>query len=92
MITDRKYLVDLKLSKKVEQNPFIYLKGIGLVLALFFALYPAILIVQLLTNTVTESIGQIAVLLVLSGIAWVWIIRLYRAYRSVGLTMKASEE
>ncbi len=75
----------------MEQNLFTYLKGIGLVLALFFALYPAILTVQLLTNTVTESIGQITVLLVLSVIAWVWIIRLYRAYRSVGLAMKASE-
>ncbi|SEH58945.1 hypothetical protein SAMN05192561_1109 [Halopenitus malekzadehii] len=75
----------------MEQNLFTYLKGVGLVLALFFALYPAILIVQLLTNTVTESIVQITVLLVLSVIAWVWIIRLYRAYRSVGLTMKASE-
>ena len=75
----------------MEQNPFIYLKGVGLVLALFFALYPVILIVQLLTNTVTESIVQILILLILSGIAWVWIIRLYRAYRSVGLRMKASE-
>jgi len=75
----------------VEQDPFTYLKGIGLVLALFLALYPAVLIAQLLTNTVTESIGQILVLLTLSGIAWIWIVRLYRAYRSVGLTMKASE-
>ena len=56
-----------------------------MLLALFFALYPAILIFQLLTDTVTESIGQIAVLLILSVIAWVWIIRLYRAFRSVGL-------
>jgi uncharacterized membrane protein YqjE len=75
----------------VEQSLFTYLKGIGLLLALFFALYPAILIFQLLTDTVTESIGQIAVLLILSVIAWVWIIRLYRAFRSVGLRMKGSE-
>ena len=75
----------------MEQNLFTYLKGTALVLALFLALYPAILVVQLLTNTVTESIVQILVLLILSGIAWAWIIRLYRAYRSVGLTMKASD-
>ncbi|WP_172861765.1 hypothetical protein [Halopenitus persicus] len=75
----------------MEQDPFTYLKGVGLVLALFFGLYPAILIVQLLTNTVTESVPQISVLLILSGIAWVWILRLYRAYRSVGLTMQASD-
>jgi len=75
----------------VEQSPLTYLKGVGLILALFLALYPAILVVQLLTNTVTESISQILILLVLSGISWIWIVRLYRAYRSVGLTMKASE-
>jgi len=75
----------------VEQNPFVYLKGVGLVLALFLALYPAILAAQLLTDTVTESLGQILVLLLLSGIAWAWILRLYRAYRSVGLTMKPPE-
>ena len=90
-IIDRRYLIDLALSRKVEQSLFTYLKGMALVLTLFFALYPVILIVQLLTNTVTESIGQIAVLLILSVIAWVWIIRLYQAYRSVGLSMKASE-
>ncbi|MFD1685642.1 hypothetical protein [Halobellus litoreus] len=75
----------------MDQNLFTYLKGVGLVLALFLALYPAILIAQLLTNTVTESLGQITILLILSGIAWIWILRLYRAYRSVGLRMKASE-
>ena len=75
----------------MDQGLFTYLKGIGLVLALFFALYPAVLTAQLLTNTVTESVGQILVLLSLSGVAWIWIIRLYRAYRSVGLTMEAAE-
>jgi len=90
-IVDRRYLIEIEISTTVEQNPFTYLKGVGLVLALFLALYPAILIVQLLTNTVTESIVQILVLLALSSIAWFWIIRLYRAYRSVGLTMKSSE-
>ena len=75
----------------MDQCLFTYLKGIGVVLALFFALYPAVLIAQLLTNTVTESVGQILILLSLSGIAWIWIIRLYRAYRSVGLTMEAAE-
>jgi hypothetical protein len=84
-------LVEVESVEKVRRTPFTYLKGIGLVLVLFFALYPAILIVQLLTGTVTESIGQIVVLLILSGVAWAWIVRLYRAYRSVGLTMKASE-
>jgi len=91
VVTNQRYLADLELSKEVDQHPFTYLKGVGVVLALFFALYPAILIAQLLTNTVTESPGQIAVLLLLSVIAWAWIIRLYRAYRSVGLSMKASE-
>ncbi len=88
---DRRYLVEIETSKTVEQYPVTCLKGVGLVLALFFALYPAILIVQLLTNTVTESTVQILVLLILSSIAWFWILRLYRAYRSVGLTMKPSE-
>lgn len=75
----------------MEQNVFTYLKGIAVVLALFFAVYPVLLIVQLLTNTVTESIVQITILLLLSVIAWAWIIRLYQAYRSVGLKMMASE-
>lgn len=75
----------------MQQGLFTYVKGVGLVLALFLALYPAILMVQLLTDTVTESLVQILILLGLSLIAWVWILRLYRAYASVGLTMKASE-
>lgn len=75
----------------MEESLFTYLKGIGLVLALFFLFYPAILIVQILTGTVTESIGQIAVLLLLSLMAWSWIIWLYRAYKSVDVPMKASE-
>jgi membrane protein DedA with SNARE-associated domain len=75
----------------MHHSLFTYVKGVGLVLALFFVLYPGILIVQVLTDTVTESSGQILVLLGLSFLAWVWIIRLYRAYASVGLTMKSSE-
>jgi len=75
----------------MENGLFTYLKGIGLLLALFFVLYPVILIVQVLTDTVTESIGQIAILLVLSLFAWIWVIRLYRAYDSVDVPMKASE-
>ena len=90
-IIDRKYLLGIDEFKLVEQNLFTYLKGIGLVLAVFFGFYPGILIAQLLTNTVTESVSQILVLLGLSGVAWVWIIRLYRAYRSVGLCMTAAE-
>ncbi|WP_137284979.1 hypothetical protein [Halorussus salinisoli] len=73
------------------ESPFTYLKGIGLLLALFFVFYPVVLVLQLLTGTVTESIGQIAVLLVSSLIAWVWLIRLYRAYGSVDVTTKATE-
>lgn len=88
---NRRYLNKLELSIQVQQGLFTYVKGVGLLLALLFALYPAILIVQLLTDTVTESLVQILVLLGLSLIAWVWILRLYRAYRTVGLTMKASE-
>ena len=88
---NRRYLSNLELSIEVQQGLFTYVKGIGLVLALFFALYPMFLVVQLLTGTVTESPVQILVLLGLSLIAWVWILRLYRTYRSVGLTMKASE-
>lgn len=74
----------------MEQSLFTYLKGLGVVVALFFVLYPAILIVQLLTGTVTESTLQITVLLILSGIAWIWLIRLYRAYDSVEVTMNGT--
>lgn len=75
----------------MEGSLFTYMKGIGLLLAVFFVVYPAILIVQLLTGTVTESLGQITVLSLLSLVAWVWVIRQYRAYDSVDVPMKASE-
>ena len=81
----------LELPLCVEQSLFTYLKGLGLVLALLFVLYPAILIVQVLTGRVTESMFQITVLLILSVISWIWVIRLYRAYGSVDVTVEASE-
>lgn len=89
--SNRRYLIALELSRDLEQSLITYLKGLGLILALFFVLYPAILVVQLLSGTVTESMSQITVLLFLSLISWLWIIRLYRAYDAVDVAMDGTE-
>ena len=75
----------------MDETVFTYLKGIAFLLAVFLLAYPVVLVVQLLTNTVTESVGQIVVLVVLSILAWAWVIRLYRNYDSDRVEMMASE-
>jgi membrane protein DedA with SNARE-associated domain len=75
----------------MEQSLFTYLKGIAFLVVLILLLYPFILLFQVLTGTVTESLGQIAVLLLLSLLAWAWVIRLYRTADLERVTMKAPE-
>jgi hypothetical protein len=75
----------------MEESLFTYLKGIAFLVVLFMLLYPLILLFQVLTGTVTESLGQIAGLSVLSLLAWAWVIRLYRTANLERVTMKPSE-
>lgn len=75
----------------MEKTVFTPLKGVALLVAVVLLCYPGVLLVQVLTGTVTESVVQIAVLLGLSALAWAWVIRLYRRAESVGVTMTASE-
>lgn len=75
----------------MERTLFTYLKGIAFLVALVLLLYPVILLFQVFTGTVTESISQIAVLLTLSLLAWVWVIRLYRKAEVSGVKIKAAE-
>ncbi len=63
---------------RMNKTVWTPLKGIALLIAVFLAFYPVVLVVQLFTGTVTESIGQIAALLVLSLLTWAWLVRLYR--------------
>lgn len=83
----RSYLPGLGLFGRVDGSLFTYVKGIGVLLALFFLLYPAVLGFQLLTGTVTETGGQIGVLSVLSLLAWASAIRMYREYDSEEMEM-----
>jgi hypothetical protein len=62
----------------MEQTLFTYLKGVAFLVALILLLYPLILLFQMVTGTVTETLGQIVVLSLLSILAWAWVIRLYR--------------
>jgi membrane protein DedA with SNARE-associated domain len=75
----------------MEQTLFTYLKGVGFLVALILLLYPLILLFQVVTGTVTESLGQIAVLSVLSILAWAWVIRLYRNADLGRVQIKATE-
>ena len=75
----------------MERTSFTPLKGLTFLLALVLLLYPGVLLIQLLAGTLTESLGQIAILLTLSLIAWVWVIRQYRSAEFVGVKMRASE-
>lgn len=75
----------------MKETLFTPFKGLLFLLALVLMLYPGILLLQVITGTVTESLGQIALLLGLSGLAWLWIIRLYRNTEFPGVRMKASE-
>lgn len=78
----------------MDETVFTYLKGVAFLLAVFFLCYPVVLVVQLLTGTVTESVGQIAVLLVLSALAWAWAIHLYQnaEFPPVGMTTSDGRE
>ena len=75
----------------MEQTLFTYLKGVAFLVALLLLLYPFILLFQMVTGTVTESLGQIAVLSILSILAWVWVIRLYRNADLGRVKIKATE-
>jgi hypothetical protein len=75
----------------MEQTLFTYLKGVAFLVALILLLYPLILLFQLVTGTVTESLGQIVVLSLLSILAWAWVIRLYRNADLGRVKMKATE-
>ena len=75
----------------MEQTLFTYLKGIAFLVALILLLYPFILLFQVFTGTVTESLSQIAVLSILSILAWAWVIRLYRNVDLGRVKMKATE-
>ena len=50
----------------MEETLLTPFKGIAFLLAFVLLLYPGVLLVQVLTGTVTESVSQIAVLLGLS--------------------------
>jgi hypothetical protein len=78
-------------GRAMEETLFTSLKAIAFLLALLLLLYPAVLVVQLLTGTLTESLAQVAVLSVLSLVAWVGVIRLYRNAEFEGVNMIASE-
>lgn len=75
----------------MDETLFTPLKGIAFLVAVFLSFYPVVLVVQLFTGTVTESIGQIAVLLVLSLLTWVWIVRLYRNTEFARVEMTESD-
>lgn len=75
----------------MEQSLFTYLKGVTFLVALLLLLYPLILLLQVVTGTVTASLGQIAVLSALSILAWAWVIRLYRNGDLGRVKMKATE-
>lgn len=75
----------------MERTLFTYLKGVAFLVALILLLYPLILLFQLVTGTVTESLGQIAVLSLSSILAWAWVVRLYRNTDLGEVKMKATE-
>lgn len=75
----------------MERTLFTYLKGIALLVALLLLLYPLVLLFQVFTGTVTESLRQIAVLSILSLLAWAGVIRLYRNADLGRVKMKESE-
>jgi ABC-type dipeptide/oligopeptide/nickel transport system permease subunit len=75
----------------MEQTLFTYLKGVAFLVALILLLYPLILLFQMVTGTVTETLGQIVVLSLLSILAWAWVIRLYRNADLSEVKMKATE-
>ena len=75
----------------MEQTLFTYLKGVAFLVTLVLLLYPFILLFQVFTGTVTESLGQIAVLSILSILAWAWVIRLYRNADLGRVNPKATE-
>ncbi|WP_380675502.1 hypothetical protein [Salinigranum sp. GCM10025319] len=75
----------------MERTLFTHLKGIAFLVTLLLLVYPLVLLVQVVTGTVTESPGQIAVLSILSLLAWGWVIRLYRNTDLGTVTMRASE-
>lgn len=62
----------------MEQTLFTYVKGVAFIVAVFLLLYPLVLLFQVFTGTVTESLAQIVALSVGSLLAWIWVIRLYR--------------
>ena len=75
----------------MEETLFTPFKGIAFLLALGLLLYPGVLLLQVLTGTVTESIGQIVLLSGLSLLAWIWVVRTYRNTEFGGVEMSASE-
>lgn len=75
----------------MERTLFTHLKGIALLVALLLLLYPLILLFQVFTGTVTESLSQIAVLSVLSLLAWAWVVRLYQNSDLGSVKMKEPE-
>lgn len=75
----------------MERSLLTYGKGIAFLVVLILLSYPFILLFQVLTGTVTESLGQIVVLSILSLLAWAGVIRLYRTADLGRVRMKASE-
>jgi membrane protein DedA with SNARE-associated domain len=75
----------------MERTLFTHLKGVALLVVVILLVYPFILLVQVLTETVTESLAQIVVLSLFSLLAWVWVIRLYRNADLGELKMNATE-
>lgn len=75
----------------MERTLFTYGKGVVFFVALIMLFYPFILLFQVLTGTVTESLGQIAVLSLVSLLAWTWVIRYYRNADLGGSAIQATD-